>query len=53
MPPRLSKRQQRELEELEALQKPTENDDNIPLNEEAEDVPVKTKPAAGFSAVRW
>jgi hypothetical protein len=47
MPPRLNKRQQRELEELEALGGPSD-----PENSSEDDVPIITKkPTAGFSNV--
>lgn len=49
MPPRLNKRQQRELEELEALGKDS-NVEELYNEEEAEILPVK--PAGGFAAVR-
>ncbi|KZP07253.1 DUF654-domain-containing protein [Athelia psychrophila] len=48
MPPRLNKRQQRELEELEALGKAS-NVEEPSSEEEAEIIPVK--PAGGFAAL--
>jgi len=53
MPPRLNKRQQRELEELEALSaaKP-EAQVNNPSEDELAPGPSGTKSGGGFSAVR-
>ena len=55
MPPRLSKRQQRELEELQALQTSPavepEADENEESEFEAAKVPVKAAAGSGFAAV--
>lgn len=48
MPPRLNKRQQRELEELEALGKPPQD---IEISSEEETAIAPPKPAGGFAAV--
>lgn len=51
MPPRLNKRQQRELEELETLSKKS---DLVAADDESDPEPVnlvKAKPAGGFAAV--
>ncbi|KAJ7235300.1 transcriptional repressor TCF25-domain-containing protein [Mycena haematopus] len=50
MPPRLNKRQQRELEELEALGGPYKLDDS-PNDEESNVPPTRTQTNAGFAAL--
>lgn len=51
MPPRLNKRQQRELEELEALGGPQANSKEVEASTDDEQPPVRGVTAAGFSAV--
>jgi hypothetical protein len=54
MPPRLSKRQQRELDELASLGQSSQQTRDLEESDEGEDAAVKletSKPALGFAAV--